>query len=124
MTAVPPCASRCGRSGSYPISVNPAVSPVAFLEIVRDEQDRFAGGSPEIEELVLHQVAGLDVQRGEGLVHEEDGRIDDERLRELRALAHAAGELVRVVVDEGCEADPGDPFVDAICVAAAAETEW
>src|SRR5205814_6451387 len=64
-----------------------------LLEIVGDEEDGLARGTPQREELVLHEIARLYVERAERLVHEEHARVGHERLRELRALAHAAGEL-------------------------------
>src|SRR2546426_7776977 len=44
-----------------------------LLEVVGDEEDRVARLRPEVQQLVLHHVARLDVQSAEGLVHEEDG---------------------------------------------------
>ena len=61
-----------------------------LLEVVGDEDDALAVGAPELEQLVLHQLARLDVERGEGLVHEQDLRVEDQHLRERRALAHAS----------------------------------
>ena len=55
-------------------------------------------GAPQLEQLVLHQLARLHVERGERLVHQQDLRIEDQHLRERHALAHAARELVRIAV--------------------------
>jgi NitT/TauT family transport system ATP-binding protein len=50
--------------------------------------------------VLLQDHLGLRVERRERLVHQQHQRIDRERARERRALAHAAGELVRVVIFE------------------------
>src|SRR5438128_11942722 len=86
-----------------------------------DEEDGLPGGTPELQELVLHQIACLHIESAEGLVHQEDRRVDDERLRELRALAHAAGELMWKVVGERREPDAGKPRIHAVGDLAAAE---
>jgi len=59
--------------------------------------------------LVLHELAGLHVEGREGLVHEQDARVQDEHLREGHALSHAAGELVGIAVAEAVEAHAGEP---------------
>src|SRR5438105_6090085 len=84
-----------------------------LLEVVRDGHDRRAIRRPQLQQLVLHQRPGLHVERAEGLVHEEDGRLVDERLGERGALAHPARELVRVVALEPAEPDAGDPVARA-----------
>src|SRR5690242_231249 len=71
-----------------------------LLEVVRNEQHRLAVGRPELEEVVLHQLPRLDVQRREGLVHQDDLRIEDQRLSQGDALTHAAGELMRIAIAE------------------------
>src|SRR5438552_4383620 len=85
-----------------------------LLEVVRHEDHRCAGSRPELQELVLHERAGLHVERTERLVHQEETRLVDERLRERRALAHAAGKLMGVVPLETREADPSDPIACAL----------
>src|SRR5215472_5555196 len=69
------------------------------------EQDRLAASFPDAHELRLHDLAGLRVERGERLVHQQDLRVDGERASEIDALAHAARELARMVVLEALEAD-------------------
>src|SRR5918994_1211968 len=61
-----------------------------FLEIVRDHHHRAALLLPEREQLVLHQVAGVYVERREGLVHQDHLRAGNQRLRHLNTLALAA----------------------------------
>ena len=75
-----------------------------FVQVVRDEQHRLLLGGPQVEHFVFHQLPGLDVERGEGLVHQDDVGVQRQRLRQRRALAHAARQLVRIAV---AEAAPG-----------------
>ena len=56
-------------------------------------------------------AAGLHVERREGLVHQQDLRLDDERLREGHALAHPAGQFVRILPAVPREADAREPVV-------------
>ena len=68
-------------------------------EIVRDEQKRHAELAPqprqELEDLRLDR----DVERGGRLVGDHQRRAAGERHGDHHALAHAAGHLVRIVVD-------------------------
>ena len=66
-------------------------------------------GGPQVQHLVFHQLARLDVERAEGLVHQDDVGVERQRLRQRRALAHAARELVRIAVAEAAEADALQP---------------
>src|SRR5713226_8062355 len=81
-----------------------------LLEVVSDEEHGIARVRPQVQQLVLHQVARLDVERAEGLVHEKDGRPVDQRGGEGDALAHPARELVRVVVLEAGQPDAPHPL--------------
>ena len=65
-------------------------------------------------------LAGLHVERAERLVHEQDRRLVDQGLRQRDALAHAAGELVRVAVLEAGQADPPSQSRAAVCASASA----
>src|SRR5256885_16190239 len=58
-----------------------------LLEIVRDEHDRSARRGPELEKLVFHQRARLNVERAERLVHEPEARLGCGRLRPPVAFA-------------------------------------
>src|SRR5208282_81598 len=80
-----------------------------LLEIVGDEEDGLLALLPQAEQLVLHDLARLHVERGEGLVHEQDARIDDPGLGDGGALAHAARELVREAVLEARQPDAAQP---------------
>ena len=95
-----------------------------LVEVVGDEEHRLLLLGPEREHLVFHQLARLHVERREGLVHEDDVGIEDERLREADALSHAARELVRIAVAEAAEADAPEPLLRLLLgPGAAAELE-
>jgi hypothetical protein len=79
---------------------------------VRDEDHRLLVALPEAQQLDLHQLAGLRVERAEGLVHEEDRRLDDQCPSEVRALAHSARELVRVAFGELLQAGQAQELFD------------
>src|SRR6266481_1569305 len=70
-----------------------------FFNIVGDDENG-AGGDfvfePELEQLAAERFAGEHVERGEGLVHEQDFGLDDESARDANALLHAAGKLFGV----------------------------
>src|SRR6266478_1837560 len=70
-----------------------------FFNIVGDDENG-AGGDfvfePELEQLAAERFGGEHVERGEGLVHEQDFRLDDESTRDANALLHAAGKLFGV----------------------------
>ena len=53
-------------------------------------------------------LAGLGIERTEGLVHQEDAGLEDQRSHNGRALLHAAGQLAWQVVGEVGEADEID----------------
>src|ERR1700693_4546893 len=69
-----------------------------LVEIIGYEQYGFLRPRVDIEELRLHGLACLRVERSEGLVHQQDLRIDGKRTRNSHALLHAAGKLVRTTV--------------------------
>ena len=79
-----------------------------FFNVVGDDEDSLRGDGlflPELEEFGAEVFGGEDVQRGEGLVHEEDFGFDDESTGEANALTHAAGEFLGVGALEAVEAD-------------------
>ena len=61
-----------------------------------DEDDRGAERPLQIEDQVEDLRLDRHVERGGRLVGDEDARIARKRHRDHRALAHAAGQLVRV----------------------------
>src|SRR4051812_21458132 len=91
---------RSGREHHHPIGKRDCL-----LQIVRNEEDRLAVDGPELEQLVLHELTRLDVERRKGLVHQDDLRVEDQRLCERHALSHATGKLVRIAIAETAQAD-------------------
>ena len=77
--------------------------PNGLANVVRHEDDRLAGRAPDPLDLALEDLARLRVERGERLVHQEDRGVGRERARDRAALAHAAGQLVRVAIAEAPE---------------------
>ena len=59
----------------------------------------------QVEQLRLHGLARLRVERAERLVHQQHLGIDRERARDADALLHAAGELVRAAIERIREPD-------------------
>src|SRR6202035_3126143 len=60
------------------------------------------------EQLILHVLPRLHVERAKRLVHEQDRRIDDPALGNGNALFHSTRELMREAVLEAGEPDAGD----------------
>src|SRR5262249_33958271 len=60
---------------------------------------------PDLQQLLLHQLAGLRVERCERLVHQQNFRIHDQRARKVHTLLHAARQLVGIMMLEPGEAD-------------------
>ena len=84
-------------------------------QVVGDEQV----GQAEVVLQVLEQVDHLrlhrDVERGDRLVADDDLRLQGQGPGDPDALPLAAGELVRVAVDEvGVQADPVEQFLGAL----------
>jgi len=77
---------------------------------VGDEEDGLAllggagGLAPDAQQLEVHLVARHGVQRAEGLVHEENRRIQYQRATQRGPLLHAARELGGVLLGEAGEA--------------------
>ena len=78
-------------------------------EIVGDQDDRRVELAlqvgQQIQDLCLHRH----VERGGRLVGDDQVRIVDQRHRDHRALPHAAGELVRILVDAPVRLRDADP---------------
>src|ERR1700736_3587334 len=90
-----------------------------LLDLVGDEQDRLARLLPYAQQLDLHNVAGLGVEGGERLVHQQHLGIGGKRPREPDALFHPAGEFMGIMSLETAEPDHFDelardrvPFFD------------
>ena len=68
-------------------------------EVVGDEQDRGAEPLAEVAQQVEDPRLDRHVERGGRLVGDQQLRVAGDRHRDHHALAHAAGELVRVLVE-------------------------
>ena len=82
-----------------------------LLDVVGDEQDRadrHASLRPQVEQVGAQGLGGQHVEGREGLVHQEDRRLDHQGAGEADALAHAAGELLGIGVFKAVEADQVD----------------
>src|SRR5438477_2941993 len=101
-------------AGSGGDDKHPVAQRDRLLEVVRDEDDRRRACRPQVEQLVLHQRPGLDIERAEGLVHQQDARRVDQALRKRDPLAHSAGQLIRIAVLEACQADARDPIAGSL----------
>ena len=94
-------------------------APGHDAEVVGDEHHRHVAVSllvlEEVEDLRLHR----DVERGGGLVGEEHRRAAGERDRDRDALAHAARQLVRVLVEPPSRLGDADVVSSdtAVCLA-------
>src|SRR5581483_11160424 len=74
---------------------------------------------PDAQQLVLHDLARLRVERAERLVEQQDRWIAGERARDGDALLHAAGELTRKAILEALEADQrNEPRDDGVALGA------
>ncbi len=71
-----------------------------FVDIVGDEHDRLAQFALQPQDLALEFGPHQRVDGTEGLVHEQDVRVDREGARHPDALLLAAGELRRVAIRE------------------------
>ena len=74
---------------------------------------RSSGRSMSCEQFLLQDFAGLRVERGERLVHQQDRRVHRERAHQPDALLHAAGELIGIVPLESGQADQFEIVRDA-----------
>ena len=71
-----------------------------FADVVGNEDDGFAETASERAEFALKLGAGNGVERAEGLVHEQDGRVGGEGAGDADALALAAGKFAGIAFCE------------------------
>ncbi len=83
-----------------------------FGLVVRHVDERDADFLLQVDELDLHFLAQLRVERRERLVEQQHRRMRDERARDRDALLLPAGELVRVALAESGEPDVLQRFRD------------
>ena len=67
-----------------------------LVDAVGDEDHGLAGREPQLLEIDAHLFAGQRVERAEGLVHQQQRRVVDQRSRDRGALLHAARKLVGI----------------------------
>ena len=68
-----------------------------FFDVVGYEKDGAGGDGlllPQLQEFAAEVLRGEHVEGGEGLVHEKDLRLNNERAGKADTLPHAAGELL------------------------------
>src|SRR5262249_45833723 len=73
-----------------------------------DHHHGLAGRQPQAQQLVLHGLAGLGVERAERLIQQQDRGIVGERARDRDALLHAARQLAGKSALETLKADGAD----------------
>ena len=73
--------------------------------IMRHIDDGYAQALMQMADLILHLLAQLLVERAQGLVHQHEIGIEDQRPGDGNALLLAAGELARAAVAEARQLD-------------------
>src|SRR5689334_3101396 len=92
-----------------------------LADLMGDEQGGGPGAGEDLHQLELHELARLGVEGREGLVEEEKRRLDRERPGNVDPLAHAAGELMRIMLFETRQADQLDQPLRALAHGAPVE---
>ena len=86
---------------------------------MRDEEHGLARGgglAPHAQQLEIHLVARHRVERAERLVHQEQGRVQQQRAADRRPLLHAAGQLARQPIGEAVEADQAEQVLRTLAI--------
>ena len=83
-----------------------------LADVVGDEEGGLVDAAAEVEEQALEFEAGDGVERGEGLVEQEQGRVGGEGAGDADALLLPAGEMARIAAAEfsGRESDGMEQF--------------
>ncbi len=71
---------------------------------------------PQIEQQLVHLVAGDRVQRAERFVHQQQLGVVDKRAADRDTLAHAAGQLMRLLAREIVQTDPFQQLVGGLSI--------
>ena len=85
-----------------------------LLQVMGDEQDGDALAPYQTQQVLGDAGADDGVERGEGLVHQQQARAQRQHLRNGNALALPARELPREAPAEAGEAKPGEPFLGVL----------
>ena len=67
-----------------------------FIDAVSDKDHRLAFAFQDAQQLFLHQLSGLGIERTEGFVHEQHRGVDRHGASQTGALLHPAGKLVGI----------------------------
>src|SRR5580698_10560042 len=76
-----------------------------FLDVMGNQQYRSSFASHQLGHVALEHDLGLEIERGERFVQQDDFRVGDEGSRQSNALAHAARECRGIVAVERSETD-------------------
>src|ERR1700722_801384 len=85
-----------------------------FADAVGDEQYRLVRLTPNLLQVLMHEGAGLGVERGEGFVHQQHSRVHHQGAGDGDALAHSTGKLVHEFSAAGGEVDHAHGGGDAV----------
>ena len=69
-----------------------------LFQVMCDEHYGRRRSRPQLQQLVLHQCPRLNIERRERLIHQQDRRSVDQRLREGDPLPHATTQLIWVPI--------------------------
>lgn len=88
-----------------------------FADVVSDEYDRLAEPRRKLPKLTLHLGARKRIERPEGLIHEQDGRICSKRSRHSHSLPLPARQLtgISLRISPGIEADEHEQLCHTCC---------
>ena len=86
-----------------------------LILIVGDEHGGVTGAIVDVAQPAAQLAADLGVERAEGLVEEQDARLDGQRAGERDALALAAGELRGIAASPGRRAGRGRAAPSRAC---------
>src|SRR5215212_9195877 len=100
--------NRPYSSGAGAEHENPIRQEQCLVNAVGDEDNGRASLRPDFQEVFLQLLASLRIERAERLVHEDKNRLAHQRAGDADPLLHAAGELVRIVLEEITESDKID----------------
>src|ERR1700730_594982 len=79
-----------------------------LVDLMRDEQDRLLRLQPDSQQLFLHELASLRVERCKRLIHQENFRVDKQRPGKVHALLHPTRQFVGIMVLETGKANKVD----------------
>ncbi len=85
---------------------------MALLLVVGDYDKRDAQLLLDVDQLKLRVLAQLAIQRGEGLIQQEQLRPLDQGACERHTLALSAGELMRLTAEKGSHLDDFENLAD------------